>query len=143
MNTTRANSFTVVKVDEDKRLVSGIAMMSARADGSLITDLQGDQITPDELEKAFVDYALWSRQGDVMHDNENVSSLVEMFVATPEKVKALFAGLGYNKDVSDYKGAAAFVTYKVHSDEAWEKVKQAKLRGFSIYGRAEADEVAA
>ena len=135
--------FKKIATQDEQQLVSGIAMFAVRPDGTQITDLQGDRIDPADLERSFFDYALESREGDVMHEREKVASLVEMLVVTPEKLTALFKGLGYDKDVSDYKGAAVFVTYKVHSASVWKRVKAGELKAFSIEASAEREEVAA
>lgn len=135
---TQIKKFDVLKTDDEQRLVFGLAQVSVAADGQLITDLQGDQIEPAELEKAFYNYVLNSREGDVMHERlDNIAQLVECFVATPEKLKALLTSLGCDADVSKFQGAAAWVGFKVFDDAVWKDVKSGKLRAFSIDGVAE------
>lgn len=133
---------TVLKVDDEQRLVSGLASVSVKTDGQIVTDLQGDQIEPAELEKAFVDYALNSREGDVMHDGEPVSRLVEMFIVTPEKMAVLFKAFNFPVDLSGFGGVAAYVTYKVFDDATWQRVKSGELRAFSIEAECVREEVA-
>lgn len=129
---------SILKLDDERRLVYGLAMVSRDAAGQLVTDLQGDQIEERVLEDAFHDYVTESRQGDHMHDRrKGVASLVECFVVTPEKLAGLLKALGVDADVSAYKGAAAFVGYQVHDAETWAEVKAGKLKAFSIDGSAE------
>lgn len=129
--------FDILKSDDEQRLVFGLAQVSARADGQLVTDLQSDQITPEELEKGFYGYVLNSRRGDVDHEQmDNVAALVESFVATPEKLNALLKALGVSVDLSGFKGAAAWVGFKVFDDDTWARVKSGELRAFSIEAEA-------
>lgn len=106
-----------------------------------MTDLQGDQIPPDVFERAFESYALNSREGDVMHDQEPVSRLVELFVVTPSKMNSLLKAFGV-APLENFHGVAAYVSFKVYSDEAWSAVKSGKLRAFSIEATAKIREAA-
>lgn len=130
--------FAILKQDDERRLVYGLAMVSRDADGNLVTDLQGDQVDERVLEDAFHEYVSTSREGDHMHDRrKGVASLVECFVVTPDKLAGLLKALDVDVDVSGYKGAAAFVGYQVHDEGTWAEVKAGKLRAFSIDGAAE------
>ena len=51
----------------------GLASVAVTAGGETVTDLQGDQITEEDLSSAFYDYVLESREGDAMHDRESAS----------------------------------------------------------------------
>lgn len=106
-----------------------------------MTDLQGDQITPDELQTAFYNYVLESREGDAMHDRQPASTLVESFVVTPEKLDMLLKALGHEGAPPDFKGVAAWVGYKVHREDVWKRVKSGELGAFSIEGECEREEV--
>lgn len=120
-----------------------MASVAVTAAGETVTDLQGDQIGVEELQTAFYDYVLESREGDVMHDHEPASTLVESFVVTPEKLDMLLKALGHAGAPSDFKGVAAWVGYKVHNADVWKRVKSGELRAFSIEGEAEREEVPA
>lgn len=130
------------KVDDDRRLVFGIASMAIKADGAVVTDLQGDQIPAGEIEDAQYDYVKRSRKGRTMHAKANTSELVESFVATPEKLAAMLKGLGVEvdgsgkADLSTFKGVAVWTGFKVNEDETWDRVKSGELRAFSIGGAA-------
>ena len=112
------------------------------ADGETVTDLQGDQISQEELERAFYEYVMESREGDAMHDHEPASTLVESFVVTPAKLDMLLKALGHAGAPPDFKGVAAWVGYKVHREDVWKRVKSGELCAFSIEGTAEREEVA-
>jgi hypothetical protein len=129
---TRRIALEKVDIDEDQRLVFGLASMSTSADGELVTDSEGDQIEPAELERAMYEYALFSGQGDENHDKVPKSQLVESFVVTPKKLELFMKAIGSPADVSEYKGVAVWVGYKVFDDGTWARVKSGELRAFSI-----------
>lgn len=129
--------FSKLATNDEQRLVFGLASVAVTADGETVTDLQGDQISQDELESAFYDYVLESREGDAMHDQERASTLVESFVVTPEKLDVLLKALGHEGAPPDFKGVAAWVGYKVHREDVWKRVKAGELCAFSIEGTAE------
>lgn len=123
---------------DEQRLVFGLAMLSVTADGKTYTDLQDDQITPAELEKAF--YQMVSEGqvgGDADHDGHNVSTLVECFVVTPEKLNLLLKSCGYEGAPVEFKGTAAWVGYRINDAETWKRVKSGELKAFSIEGKGE------
>jgi hypothetical protein len=128
--------FKIAGTDEDKRLVFGFASVSVDASGELLTDLQGDQIEPAELEKAMYDYVAESGEGDVNHNKQHASTLVESFVVTPEKLSMMLKAMGHEAAV-DFKGVAAWVGYRVDSDAVWQRVKSGELRAFSIEAYAQ------
>lgn len=128
--------FKAQTVDEDQHLVFGLASLSVTADGELLTDLQQDQIEPAELEKAFYDYVVESRVGDVNHERVQKSTLVESFVVTPEKLLMLLKACGYTGDMPVFKGVAAWVGFRVEDEETWLRVKGGELKAFSIEAAA-------
>lgn len=134
--------FKAYGANEEQRLVFGLASLSLTADGQTYTDLQSDQIEPDELEKAFYQ-ALeeGNTLGDTQHDHVDGNVLVEQFVVTPEKLDSLLKAFGVTADLSAFKGVGAWVGYRIKSDEVWNEVKAGTLKGFSI--EATADRVAA
>ena len=134
--------FSKLSTDEEQHLVFGLASVAVTADGETVTDLQGDQITEEDLSAAFYDYVIESREGDAMHDQKPASTLVESFVVTPEKLDALLKALGHKGAPPDFKGVAAWVGYKVHNEDVWKRVKNGELRAFSIEGTGEREEVA-
>jgi hypothetical protein len=121
------------KVDTDKRLAFGWASVS-KINGSPVVDKQGDYIDLDDLEEAAYNYVRASRVGGDMHRRKNwvdsphqVSDMVESFVITDDKVKAM------NLPESTPRGW--WVGYKIHDGEAWDLVKKGERTGFSIHGK--------
>lgn len=80
--------FKILKTDKTEHLIFGYANVSIAKDGKVITDLQGDRIAPDELEKGAYDYVLTAREADEMHAGGVVGHLVESIVFTDEKLAA-------------------------------------------------------
>lgn len=136
------------KVDPEQQLVFGVANMAVTADGKPVEDLQGDVIPSAELEKAMYDYVVESRQGGTMHQEIGTGTLVESFVATPEKLAALLKGLGIEvvdglADIGAFKGVAAWVGFHVEDEATWTAVKDGTLKAFSIGGECDREEAAA
>lgn len=122
----------------------GLASVSIDATGETLIDRQNDIITPEELTKAFHDFVVESREGDVMHDREAASVLVECFIASNEKLTALFKAFGREGIVpADFQGVGAWVGFRVMNEDVWKRVKSGELGAFSIEGTAERVEVAA
>lgn len=121
---------SISKRDEDKQLVFGWASVVSKHDEELVTDLQGDVITPDELEEAAYDYVLKSRDGGVQHAVTGVSTLVESMVFTQEKWEAL----GVPSDVSKIMPTGWWVGFKVHDESVWKGVKEGRWTEFSVHG---------
>ncbi|HEY5787493.1 MAG TPA: XkdF-like putative serine protease domain-containing protein [Microlunatus sp.] len=124
---------TFSKVDTDRRLAFGWASVS-KVNGSPVVDKQGDYIDLDDLEEAAYNYVRASRVGGDMHRRatladspHKVSDMVESFVITDDKVKAM------NLPESTPRGW--WVGYKIHDDQAWDLVKKGLRTGFSIHGK--------
>jgi len=132
-----ATIYKLSGTNDEQRLVFGLASVSLDAAGELVTDLQGDQIEPAELESALYDYVSSSGEGDAMHDHEHAATLVESFVVTPAKLEMLLKACGYTGPIPVFQGVAAWVGYRVDSDAVWKRVKSGELRAFSIEGSAE------
>lgn len=136
-----ATQVKIAGIDSEQRLVFGLASLSLEADGETYTDLQNDQIPPDELEPAVYDFVQHSREGDVEHEGEQVSQLVESFVVTKEKLGLLLKAVGYEGELPDYQGAAAWMGWRVLNDSVWKRVKSGELKGFSIEARVKREPV--
>lgn len=127
------------KADEDKRQVFGWASV-VEVDGKPIVDRQGDWISPDEMEKAAYQYVLNSRKGGHQHKRDgdqpfHAGDMIESFVMTPEKISKM--GLPEETPVGWWVG------YKIHDEDAWQKVKKGEVTGFSIHGRGKRKEMTA
>ncbi|MGN0999680.1 MAG: XkdF-like putative serine protease domain-containing protein [Faecousia sp.] len=128
---THENDYTIMKTDEDKRLVFGWASVSITVDGEQLEDRQKDIIDPEDLEEAAYEYVLNFRDTGEEH-NPNLrkkGKLVESCVFTAEKQKAM----GIPEGILP---VGWWIGFKIEDDEAWEKVKIGRYRMFSIEGKA-------
>ena len=126
-------AFEIIRKDKAQQVVYGWASVSVD-DGELVTDLQGDQIEPDELEKAveqfMLDYRAQQAGGaGVMHETEPMCEVIASLVTTPDIVKAF--GLGDDIPVGWILGL------KVINPEVWKRVESGELQALSIQGSAE------
>lgn len=123
--------YTIMKTDDDKRLVFGWASVSFTVDGEQLEDLQHDMIDPDDLEEAAYEYVLNFRDTGELH-NPNLrkkGKLVESCVFTAEKQKAMGIPEGTLP-------IGWWIGFKIEDDDAWEKVKKGIYKMFSIEGKA-------
>lgn len=125
-------AFAIVKSDPDQQIVYGWGSVSV-ADGELVTDLQGDQIEPNELERAVTEFMLDYRESGVMHEGSAVGAVVASLVTTPDVIKAF--GLPESTPVGWILGV------KVRDPEVWKRVQSGELQAFSIQGTADRHEV--
>lgn len=123
-------SFTITKTEPDKMLVFGWANVAIGEDGQQITDLQGDVIDPEELERAAYDHVLKFRSAGERHDPNlrQKGRLVESCVFTKEKQAALGIPPGVVPE-------GWWVGYKIDDPQAWEKIKKGEYQSFSIEGK--------
>lgn len=125
--------FQIIRKDKAQQIVYGWASVSVD-DGELVTDLQGDQIEPDELEKAVTDFMLNYRAQEaggsgVMHETEPMCEVIASLVTTPDIVKAF--GLSEKLPIGWILGL------KVLDPEVWRRVESGELKALSIQGTAE------
>lgn len=122
----------ISKIDDDKHLVFGWASIGIRSNGDVLVDKQGDVIDdPDEIEKAAYNFVLHSRDGGEMHVRKGVSTLVESFVITPEKRKAMGIPDGVLPQSGWWTG------FRVNDDDVWKAIKSGKYRQFSVHGKGQ------
>ena len=114
----------IVSKDEDQQLIFGWASVVEEG-GNAVVDSQGDIISESELEKAFYDFVLNSRNAGEMHMRKDAGSLIECIVFTKEKQAALGIDLGL---------IGAWVGFKVDA-ESFAKVKEGTYKMFSIGGK--------
>lgn len=127
------------KIDEDKHQVFGWASI-VELNGEPVIDRQGDFISPEEIEKAAYKYVVESRKGGHQHKRDgdepfHASDMIESIVFTDEKIAKMGLPLDFPR--------GWWVGYKVHDEDAWQKVKKGEVTGFSIHGRGKRQEVAA
>jgi len=121
----------VLKVDEEQRMIFGWANVAMMGENEPVVDLQDDTIDGATLEKAAYDYVRRYRVVNDMHHGPAVGDLVESFVVTPEKLKAM--------GLTRSDGAPAvgmWVGYKLDETE-WAAFKRGERPMFSIEGEAE------
>jgi Putative phage serine protease XkdF len=115
----------IAKVDSIQGVVYGWGNVCVDENG-LVTDRQGDQWEPDELEKSVVDFMLNCRNSGEMHEGGVTGTVVASLVTTPDIVKSFFG-----PDVSVPVGW--IIGVKV--DKATlQKVIDGQFRAFSIQG---------
>lgn len=131
-NVFKSMDFSVDRVDTDKREVFGWASI-VEENGEPVVDMQGDIISPDEMEKSAYNFVLESRKGGNQHrrteDDQvmHVSDMIESMAFTPEKKEKL--------GLPDHFPTGWWVGFKVRDDETWQDVKNGKITGFSIHGK--------
>ena len=125
-------AFTITKMEPDKMLVFGWANVAVDADGTQITDLQGDVVDPEELEKAAYDHVLNFRSTGERHDPgmRKKGRLVESCAFTKEKQEAIGIPPGTVPE-------GWWVGYKIDDPQAWEKIKKGEYQMFSIEGKGQ------
>lgn len=127
-NQSQVANASIVKIDDDKRLVFGWASIIKDESGKILLDRQDDFIdSEDELEKAAYDYVLHSRDGGEMHVRRGVSKMVESVVFTEEKQRALGIPVGSMP-------TGWWIGFRVEDDRVWEQVKKGDYAGFSVHG---------
>jgi len=122
--------FLIIKADPAQQIVYGWGNVSI-ADGDLVTDLQGDQIEPADLERAVTDFMLHSRESGVMHEGEPVGDVVASLVTTPDVMKAFFGDEVKTVPVGWMLGV------KVRNKAIFRRVVAGELKAFSIQGTAD------
>jgi len=120
---------TVMKSDDDRRLVFGWANVAVRGDGEQIVDWQEDAIDTDDLEKAAYEYVAEFGTAGEMHRRGGIGRVIESVVFTKEKADAL----GIPPDILP---EGWWIGFRIEDDEVWEKIKSGEYSMFSIEGKA-------
>lgn len=120
----------IAKADSEKQQIFGWASV-VEVNGEPVLDLQGDVITPEEMEKAAYTYVQKSRKGGDMHlrngwEPIKKSEMIESFIVTDEKRQAM--GLPSTVPTGWWVGFA------VQDPQVWADIKDGKRTGFSIHG---------
>ena len=128
---TKENNYTILKTDDDKRLVFGWASVSITVDGEQLEDHQKDMIDPEDLEEAVYEYVLNFRDTGEEHiqSMRKKGKLVESCVFTEEKQRAMGIPAGIIP-------VGWWIGFKIEDDAAWERVKNGTYKMFSIEGKA-------
>lgn len=126
-------AFQIIRKDQAQHVVYGWASVSVN-DGELVTDLQGDQIEPADLEAAVEDFMLNYRAGTahgagVMHETAPACEVIASLVTAPDICKAF--GLG------DAIPVGWILGLKVMDAAVWARIVSGELSALSIQGTAE------
>ena len=120
----------IEKADDAEQNVYGWAMVANKADGSPLVDLQGDTITPADLEKSVAYFMLeWRESGDQHDGGPATGRVIESMVFTAEKMAKIGIPPGAVPE-GWWLG--------VHIDDRalYDKVVAGERRAFSIEGTA-------
>jgi hypothetical protein len=125
-----SDSFKVLKIDEDQRIIYGWASVTTYK-GELVVDLQGDVIKTDTLHKSINEFMKGVRVGKLNHSGEQVGEILHSFPMSKDICEAL--GIQSDKE--------GWITgYHVTNDDLWRAVKSGEYAEFSIGGRAQKEE---
>jgi len=121
-----SKSTSILKLDGERRIAWGWASV-ATVNGKLVTDLQGDVITPTELGKMADRFMASARTAKAMHDGDQIGEVLHSFPLTNEIAKAF--GLSTDRE-------GWIIGMKINDEDTWQAMKNGTFRGFSIGGRA-------
>jgi len=116
----------IFKTDDELRVAFGWASVISDK-GQVVTDLQGDQISAEELVKATSAFMEDVRTAKAMHKGNGIGEVIHSFPL----VKDIATSLGIQTDREGW-----LVGVKVHDPKVWQRVKSGELRAFSIGARA-------
>lgn len=121
-----SKSSDILKIDNERRIAWGWASV-ATVNGKLVTDLQGDTITPTELGKMADRFMASARTAKAMHEGDSIGEVLHSFPLTNEIAEAF----GLNTDREGW-----IIGMKIHDDATWAAMKSGQFKGFSIGGKA-------
>jgi cation transport regulator ChaB len=119
-------SAEVLKLDSERRIAWGWASVST-VNGKLVTDTQGDVITPTELGKMADRFMASARTAKAMHEGDQIGEVLHSLPLTNELAKAF----GINTDREGW-----LIGMKIHDDAVWKGFQEGRYRAFSIGGKA-------
>lgn len=120
--------------DDYENLVFGWANVAFTPDGRQVEDLQGHLIDVDELESTAYNFVVKSYGTGEQHTSESFGELVESMVFTKEKMDLMGLPAGSLPEASWWVGFHV-------PPETHEKVREGKLKMFSIEGSAKLQEL--
>jgi hypothetical protein len=125
MDQNVTKSADILKLDAERRIAWGWASVST-VKGELVTDLQGDTITPAEMEKMADRFMSSARMAKAMHEGDQIGEVLHSFPLTAELAKAF----GMETDREGW-----IIGMKVHDDAVWRGFTEGTYKAFSIGGK--------
>lgn len=119
----------VIKSKDDQHLVFGWANVALDKDGNVPLDWQGDQTSPEVLEKAAYNFVLKHRATGEMHQGGAVGLLVESVMMTKQKQASMGIPEGTIPE-------GWWVGFYIPDDDIVDKIKSGDYKMFSIHGKA-------
>jgi cation transport regulator ChaB len=115
----------ILKLDSERRIAWGWASVST-VNGKLVTDTQGDVITPTEMGKMADRFMSSARMAKAMHEGEQIGEVLHSLPLTAELAKAF----GMETDREGW-----IIGMKVHDDAIWKGFQEGRYKAFSIGGK--------
>ena len=130
---SKHNTFSIAKIDEEKRIITGPAMI---ANKDLIRyDFYGQEyaeyFTADTIRKISEKFMIDGKLNNINIDHSvtaNDVNIIEMWIVE-NSIQDKAAYLGYN-----LTPGSLMISMKVNNDSVWEYIKNGYLNGFSIEG---------
>lgn len=128
------------KFNSPKRQAFGWASV-VEIGGQPVVDLQGDLITPDDLEEAAYAYVTKSRVGGTQHARDEfdrpiqAGHLIESMVYTDAKYEALAKSMNVAPSVFDDAPRGWWTGFQYSEGETWDDIEKGRKTGFSVHGR--------
>lgn len=114
--------------DDGECRVFGWASIIEQKSGDPLVDRQGDVMLLEDLEPAVYQFVIDFHAGGVMHRGGVTSKLIESFVVTPDKLKAM----GFKANALR---AGWWVGFSVEDQAIAAKVRAGNFKAFSIQGK--------
>lgn len=104
------HTVTLNKLDAEKRILYGYAIVSKEADGSSYIDLQGDHISEQAMYDAAIDFMKTARIAQDSHTGTEIGNVLFAIPVTEDIAKAmdivtkkrgLFIGMEVSQEVAD------------------------------------------
>jgi hypothetical protein len=128
------------KFDTDKRQAFGWASV-VEINGQPVIDLQGDLITPDDLEDAAYAFVRKSRVGGTQHARDEFDRpvqagvLIESKVWTDQKYEAFAKSLNMDPALFADAPRGWEAGFQYEDDATWTDIRTGRKTGFSVHGR--------
>lgn len=117
-------NFDIEKLNDEEQIVVGVVYEPD------VVDAQGDSASADEIRKACHRYNIDSKTLGIMHKDAagDRAQIIESYIAPAD----------FRLGKGNVKRGAWVMTIKIHDPELWKQIKEGKLTGLSMAGRARA-----